>query len=248
MIKSFLQRKRKLVRGALFSFRRFKPYNPREFWDDAFYTSGVSDSKTLNPKREAESAYYHYASVELLILRHLINNNIVVRNLSILDIGSGAGHWIDFYSKLGARKIVGIDISKKSSEYLRTKYGDRVDIHHGIFQEFLERNQGTYGIINAIGIMFHVVEDTEWERGIAAIARSLNPGGLFVTSGYFGVFGNLNVQVRGNQVNKRLRSRWRWAKTLHSYGFREIQIYHNPSYLHIEQSQPENNLLVACRP
>lgn len=252
MIKQILWKRLKILRGLLKTYlgHDVAPYDPNAWWDKSFYTKGISDRQTISVNRNIISAKYHYASVELIILRHFFNKNINVQGCSVFDIGSGAGHWIDFYKSIGVKRCVGIDISARSVEFLRKKYAkdNEVEIYHGLFWDFFEGNNETYNIINAIGVMFHVVDDAEWSKGLEAIANSLREGGHLVVGGHFGLINNVNVQFDANNLaNKRLHSRMHWKKTLKSLGFQGIDIYYNRAYLYIKDTLPENNILIASK-
>ena len=225
-------------------------YDPSSWWDRVFYTQGVSDAKTISPQRSRNSAAYHYASVELLILRHLVNHEIDVRDARVFDIGTGAGHWIDFYLRLGATRCVAVDVSERAIQHVAERHTEspEVEIHHGLFREVLERSQATYDIVNAIGVLFHVVDDDEWNRGLAAIANRLRPGGNLVVGGHFGFFDNLDVQFdEQNHSNKRIRSGAHWKRRLRSLGFQEIVIYRNRAFWFVDEPMPENSVLIARR-
>ncbi len=251
MIKQIVWRKTKVLKGFVRKHlrRSGEPYDPAP-WFDRFYGPGVSDRQTIASDKDVTSAQYHYASVELLITRHLFNHNISLQGTSIFDIGSGAGHWINFYKTLGAKRCAGIDISGNAAEFLRAKYRNdsSVQIDKGQFQDFLEETTEEYDVINAIGVMFHVVDDAEWTRGLAAIANSLRDGGHLIVGENFGLLNNVDLQFDSeNRFNKRLRSQSVWTKSLKSLGFRECIYYRNNAYLFINDTQPENNILIATK-
>jgi SAM-dependent methyltransferase len=252
MIKQWLRKRAKIVYGLLNTYIRKKRrmYNDATWWDAHFYTDGVSDRQTLSPRKSVITAKYHYASMELQILKHLRNNEIAVSQATILDIGSGSGHWIDFYSALEPRKITGIDVSASAYNFLRKKYNkdSRIEIHQGRALEFLGKTNERYDIVNAVGVMFHIVDDSEWRETIHAVGGALKKGGLFVVGGHFGSLDGLNVQTdKDGYVNKRLRSRGRWMLTLKEAGFANVKIYRNNAYLWINDTLPENNVLIATK-
>jgi hypothetical protein len=80
------------------------------------------------------------------------------------------------------------------------------------------------------------------------VAKALRTGGVFVARGHFGIFNGPSAQidVSGN-INKRLRSRRNWARTLTEVGFRRVDFYRNDAYLFINDNLPENNILVATK-
>ena len=121
-------------------------------------------------------------------------------------------------------------------------------IHCGKASEILDKLDKHYDLVNAIGVMFHIVEDVEWVNTIKVIGKSLRKGGLFVVGGHFGILDNVNVQIDHNsQINKRLRSRRHWRDTLKKAGFSRVDVYTNNAYLWIDDILPENNVLIATK-
>ncbi len=250
IVRQFLAKRKKIWRGIRRTFfpGKDRPYDAKTWWDREFFIDGLSDRQTISSRKSALTAAYHYASVELLILRHLRNHRVDLAGFRCCDLGSGSGHWIDFYLGLGAAHCLGIDISEKSVAFLREKYGNdgRVNISHGGLPEALSIAEAPFDLINAIGVMFHVVNDADWERCVDQIGRNVRPGGHLVVGGHFGWLDGINVQFdQQRRVNKRLRSRGHWRRVLRSAGFDQITFYQNRSYLFIRDSLPENNILVA---
>jgi len=252
MIKWWLKKQKKISKGIYFTYlkSRGKKYNDKEFWDNSFYTGGISDSQTINPKKNPISSKYHYTSVELLLLRTFFNKKIHTNNSIMLDIGSGAGHWIDFYSSIGINQIIGVDVSKSSIEYLGNKYKNRSDVslYQGKAIECIVRLNKKMNFVNAIGVMFHIVDDSEWQETIEKISNLLLKDGVFIVGGHFGIINNLNVQFdKYDYINKRLRSKANWKRTLKKAGFSSVKFIKNPAYLSINDSLPENNILIAIK-
>lgn len=250
MLKQFWKKREKIARGfyrtRLRGHRR--AYSAETWWDTSFFTAGVGDRQTIDSEASGLSAAYHYASVELLILRHLRNHGLDPRDARTCDLGSGAGHWIDFYLSLGATRCSGIDLSFKSIDFLNRKYANRseVSIHRGKAYDILQGFDDQYDLVNAIGFMFHLVDDGEWQQTISQVARVLRPGGLFVVGGHFGWLDDLNIQFDSeNMVNKRLHSASRWKRVLKRSGFDRLRIYRNSAYLFVNDVLPENNVLAA---
>jgi SAM-dependent methyltransferase len=230
-------------------FGKHSAINDEKWWDTNFYTEGVSDKQTIAPKKNDSYATYHYNSIELLILRHILNSpkKIDFSQVKLLDIGSGAGHWIDFWKKQGVVHIDSVDVSKSSFNFLVNKYQDdnNVNISHGKVGDVLKSNHNKYTIVSAIGVMFHIVDDQEWIETIQKIYDSLEKGGIFIVGGHFGLLDGLNVQIDNGEVNKRLRSKWNWARSLRRTGFKTYRLYRNYSYLKTRQTFPENSILIA---
>src|SRR5688500_17954394 len=98
MLKQYLTKCTKILRGVYRTHLRGdqRGYAATTWWDDRFFTKGVSDRQTIAADKSVVTAAYHYASVELLILRHLCQADFSVQGKTVCDLGSGSGHWIDF--------------------------------------------------------------------------------------------------------------------------------------------------------
>lgn len=252
MLKQYLLKRKKIAKGIYNTYLKSKGrnYNDSEWWDKSFYTEGVSDRQTISKKKSPISSEYHYCSVKLQILKHFYNHDTRAKAISVLDIGSGSGHWIDFYKSLGFQKAVGIDVSKISVNHLKKKYinNSNIKIYLGTATDIIDKLNSPFNIVNAIGVMFHIVNDSEWNETITKIAGLIPEKGVFIAGGHFGSLNGLNVQIDPNgQINKRLRSKSLWKKTLKRAGFSEVRIYKNNSYLWINDTLPENNILVATK-
>ncbi len=251
MIYQYLRKRASIVRGLWNTYRNIgHSYNANKWWDESFYTNGVSDRQTIGAQKNIVTAYYHYASVEMQILRHLRNNNIALNAKNILDIGSGSGHWIDFYLKFSPALIAGMDVSTASYEYLKNKYSStgEVNIYPGNALKVIGKLSGQYDLVNAIGVMFHIVDDFEWENTICAISSILKENGMLVIGGHFGWQAHLNLRIDNDgNIHKRLRGRGCWNRVLRKAGFGKIQIYRNNAYLYINDTLPQNNVMVATK-
>jgi SAM-dependent methyltransferase len=215
------------------------------YWDRSYYGE-VTDESAMG--RDPVPVCLHYASVELIIARFFAGNGLPAKQPRVLDLGSGPGHWIEFYRRLGSRHIVGIEIAPTVAKHLQARFATMpVRIECGDVTEVMRREAQPVDIVNAIGVMFHIIDDKQWESTIEQAARLLKPGGVFIVGGYFGWF-NMNAQ-RGldNLIDKRLRSSLRWKATLRRYGFAKIAIQRNSAHRYSDVSLPENNILFAIK-
>ena len=94
----------------------------QSWWDERFYGSTILDKNTICPSIDEYATAYHYASIELIIAKELFRLQKFVKPSAVLDVGTGAGHWINFYQRIGAKKLYGIDVSKKVIDSLSAKY------------------------------------------------------------------------------------------------------------------------------
>lgn len=228
-------------------FTTQKAYS-KSWWDKKFYSSSVFDKNTISNSIDEYATAYHYASLELIIAKEFFRLKDMIKVEYILDIGTGAGHWIDFYRRIGVTKLIGLDVSEKAINALRKKYAEpEVRLINGAITDLRGEKLQELDVINAVGVMFHIVDDVEWKCSLTILHAALKKGGILVVSEHFGILDGLNVQVDQHGVNKRLRSRRNWEKTLKEIGFKDIRFIKNRTALDIKRVLPENNILIAVK-
>jgi SAM-dependent methyltransferase len=212
----------------------------------------LSDAATIKAGFPPLRARYHYNGVENSILEYVIQHPLR-QPVRVLDVGSGAGHWIDFYRDvLGAEHVTGLELNPAVAEALGRKYeGDpAVSMHQADIVDPLPV-AGPFSVVNAIGVMFHIVEDERWEIAVGNLARALEPGGVLIVGGQFGPFSHdvgfrAGQDAGGVEVFKRLRSRKRWRSVAEQAGLR------HEAYVRTRRTRyfdlPEANLMVFRRP
>jgi SAM-dependent methyltransferase len=258
-----------LVRG------RQTAYDPESYWESRYQSaedeSGISDGHTVGFGAGPLTTAYHYNVVENHILSFLIEHRIRTDGLRVLDVGSGAGHWIRLYDGLpGTQRIDAIEISATSVEALRRSFQDsegRIRVRQQDVAAEAADLGGPYDLVNAIGVMFHIVNDERWERAVHNLAACLAPGGHLLIGGQFGrVTRNVQFHDRDRfpvgteptsyvslgellrlrrsdevRVNKRIRSLPRWKRCAGRAGLEFVRLYR--SRCPRRMILPENNLL-----
>jgi SAM-dependent methyltransferase len=236
------------------------PYDAKTFfesWHGAL-PGALTDATTIWAEARSMPTRYHYNAVEELLIEALVARRQPV--VSVLDIGSGAGHWIEFFRDVvGSEHVVGVEISELAAEQLGDKYADddRVRIVCGDVSSPGFHLGEQFDIIAAVGVMFHVVDDSAWRRAIANLAEHLRPEGLILIGGQFGRV-TRDVQFhaadrfatwdefRGarsdvNLVNKRIRSLHRWRVAARNAGLEVSELKKARRDRSIPT--PENNVL-----
>jgi SAM-dependent methyltransferase len=242
------------------------PYNAHDFWN-SWYASvnaaGADDRVTISPTADLVTTAYHYSLVETGILGYFATRQHSPVN-TVVDIGSGAGHWIHFYrSVFQARRVVGLDISAACAQVLRARYSNdaEVEIRQGDVSRGDVELPGMCDVVNAIGVMFHIVDDAAWESALARLAEALTSTGVLIVGGQFG-FITQDVQFHsadcfcggeqgasvlhhGNLVNKRIRSLRVWKDACRRVGLKAAGLVRVAHMAKIPI--PENNLLFLVK-
>lgn len=264
---------------------RETPCDEKEFFE-SFYRASIrgepSDRMTIGPISDPE-ARFHYNCVENSIIRALLHRSAPPRGATVeawrmlqrreqrrlLDVGSGTGHWVDFFREVFfVAEVVALEIAGQMADYLRRKYdGDHVvrviegDVAAPDFG--VETIGGAVDWVSAIGVMFHIVDDDRWRRAVRNLAAVVKPGGLLFVGGDFGAQ-TRNVQfhrcdrfsnwrefstaaaAEGEvKVNKRVRSLADWHQAANQCGLRIVDLVRSdrdPAII-----TPENDLLLLQR-
>jgi SAM-dependent methyltransferase len=113
---------------------------------------------------------------------------------SVLDVGSGTGFYVDCWRELGAARIAASDIAEVAVERLR-EANPRLDVERFDLRErppaALARRR--FGAISAMEVVFHLLDDADYERAFATLFDLLEPGGVLVFSENFLHDGELRV-------------------------------------------------------
>jgi hypothetical protein len=230
------------------------PYNTSGYFFDSYYGDRpITDGATISPTAYPPAVKLHYAATEVSVIKALapsIDSLYDMRSdLQILDIGSGAGHWIDFYlSVFPECHVVGTDNSEACYRHLLDKYRDepRVSIFKKAAPGFSGAGSIKFNIVNAIGVMFHIIKDSEAENTVYHFHGLLRDRGKVIVGGHFGLITRSIQFHRWSDgsilVDKRVRSRFWWRRVTKHIGLKRLKIVRTPSVRTLRV--PENNILL----
>jgi SAM-dependent methyltransferase len=250
---------------ALRARGRAVPYDAKRSWatryERVILEGTLDDASTIKRGSSSLRARYHYNSVENAILEHALRRGFPERPAT-LDIGTGAGHWIDFYRDvLGAGRVVGVEISSSAAIALTGAYaGDpTVSIVDADVADASFELGEQFGVVNAVDVLFHIVDDGLWRQAVRNLAAHLEPGGRLVVAEHVGVVTH-NAGFRHPDpergegpapdrrtvlVTKRVRSLRAWRACAREAGLTEV----DTSRIRKSRSlpAPANRLLVFGR-
>ncbi len=168
-------------------------YDPKRSWTERYERlladGELEDTTTIKRGANPLRTRYHYNAVENAILEHALLRGLPDRP-SVLDVGTGSGHWIDFYrNALGAREVVGIEISGPAAAALSAAYADasEVEIVEGDVTDEDFAVGRLFDVVSAVDVLFHVVDDETWEQTVRRLASHLGPGGRLVVAEHVGL-------------------------------------------------------------
>lgn len=238
MLKTRLRRGAKWARGLLYTYVRPRgAYDANQYWDDEFYSTGVSDAQTLASADIYSEATtrYHYSSIEMNLHRMCVEDDYSFQGKSVLDVGAGSGHWTDFYLRQGAASVTAIDLSQKSCEAIEKRFQDfaNVTVTNCSAMDVV----GEFDLVHAVGVMFHITDDSDWA---ATVQHLENISEKMVVGGSFGRV-TLNYSwAHRKYAMKRLRSLSSWRGIVSG----NMRVLRNPAWSKIDQTLPHSNLLI----
>jgi len=225
------RRTAKHVVGPLLERREKTRYRPERFWQSWHAAmEAAEDGATIALDQDPRFARFHYNSVENAIIMAL-HGEPVEQQPAVLDVGAGAGHWADFYREVyDADRVTAVDIAPACVNALAAKYENEaaVSVRQADVADPRFHLPRRFDIVNAIGVLFHIVDDGRWERALCNLADHLREDGVLVVGCNFGrltrnvqfhdtdTFGDWREAQSGEAdvalVNKRIRSRRMWRR------------------------------------
>lgn len=159
-------------------------FNPKNYWENRLKRNFGLDGVGCLKQGKCYNNWL-YKIRENVFIRRVKAVGINFNKVTVLDIGSGTGFYIDRWKDLGVKTIVGADIASAAIKELKQRYPDKelyqLDIGDNV-EIFKERK---FNVVSAFDILFHIVDDKHYEKAIRNIYSMLKPGGFFIFSENF---------------------------------------------------------------
>jgi SAM-dependent methyltransferase len=157
----------------------------RQYWDQRL----ASDLSLRGTGHRAFDLSYNFWLYQAQLDRCesvMQRNGIQLVGKHALDVGSGSGFWIEYLLQKGTASVYGIDISETSIQYLEKRYPKChffvQDISDSTVDYLFEQR---FNFISALGILYHIVDETCFQQALHNLCRLLVPGGYLLLSDTF---------------------------------------------------------------
>jgi 2-polyprenyl-3-methyl-5-hydroxy-6-metoxy-1,4-benzoquinol methylase len=177
---------------------------------DSIFASGVK----LTPEEFEQGA----GDIEAMYGRFMP----AARDAAILDVGSGAGHFLYFLKKKGYSNFTGIDMSPQQVEFCKKNVSDKVVLADAF--EYLRDKNEAFALISLNDVIEHIPKEKVVPL-LSLLRSSLKPGGQLVLKtpnlgNFFSVYGRYKDFTHETGFTERSLKQVLWLA-----GFREITIF-----------------------
>jgi SAM-dependent methyltransferase len=90
--------------------------------------------------------------------------------------------------------VTGLDITEASIERLRERFPQAEFVRADVSDE---PPAGTYDVVNAFDVLYHITDDARWSRAVRNLAKAVAPGGIFLITDVFDRADGLRRAQRG---------------------------------------------------
>src|SRR2546423_1632000 len=98
-----------------------------------------------------------------------------VPSSSVLDIGSGSGFYIQQWRRLGATRILGLDLTDAAVSNRRRQFPELRFIQLDITGPIEGLQPDSFDIVSAFDILYHIIDDAAYDRALLNISMMLRP-------------------------------------------------------------------------
>lgn len=103
----------------------------------------------------------------------------------VLDVGSGTGHYVREWLRAGVSGVTGSDLTEVAVARLSREFPQVRFVRMDVGAPALPEGLGTFDVVTAMDVLFHIVDDAAYARALRNVASVLPPGGHFVLSENF---------------------------------------------------------------
>jgi len=140
---------------------------------------------------------------------------------TVLEGAVGVGAYEPLWKKLGVEHWVGVDLSQEAVEHLKRRFPDgsfvQVDLTAGESTLRTVLAGQRFDLVTAIDVLYHIVDQLEFDRALTALVGRVLPGGHLLLSD---VFADRPIRVAAHVLRRPLA---RYEQVLANHGFALVE-------------------------
>jgi SAM-dependent methyltransferase len=190
-------------------------FDAKQYWEERLSRQfDLAGTGTLGFSRPYIRLLYRLK--ERAVLQSIKTNKLSVTGRSVLDIGSGTGFFVDFYSRFNPAFIVGLDITQVSVDRLNHQYPNHRFVQADIGEPI--HLQTGFDIINAQDVFYHIVDDRKFDQAMENMVQLSHPGTILFFSEVF------ESKTLAAAPHVKFRSSTVYQEALRRRGFRILEV------------------------
>jgi SAM-dependent methyltransferase len=156
-------------------------FNAKDYWE-ARLGEHPGLSGVGNTSLGHSYIQWMYKVRRAIFLRLLASLRTDLRTAEVFDVGSGTGFYLELWKQLGVSRLTGCDLTEIAVARLRSALPWARILRLDIGETLPATEIGSYDIVSAFDVLFHIVEEEPYERAIRNVCALLRPGGLLLFS------------------------------------------------------------------
>lgn len=204
------------------------PLDLTAYWNNRYSTIDATRSGHIDLPAEYNAWLYRRKQDQ--IRRAVAKVGASLKGGRLLEIAAGSGAWMAFWGAQGVTGYLGVDLSQRAVEGLRTRFPHHKFLQRDLNDLHIGDAVGTgYDFVSAIDVLYHVVDDARFRAVLADLSTVLKPGGFLLIHDQF---------LRGPAQNYGGYIRWRprteFVAALNAAGFDVL--YRRPTFFFMVQA------------
>lgn len=212
---------RTILRSLRYSMKN--DYKAKDFWMNRHKKYGFDLRGVGSCIKSQEENQRILNEGSRLMLEVCNREGIELREVSLLDVGCGTGHYAKTFRTAGGKNYTGIDIVDTLFDDLRERFPEfkflQIDVS-------TTQIPGNYNLIIAMDVLQHITNETKFRFATENIKSHLKKDGVIIISTCIGPFkhNSFYMVTRPMSIFQDVFQRYRISKPLDLYGNKMFSI------------------------
>lgn len=157
--------------------------DPIQYWEER-HASLQDDNRNVGNRGLTSEQNFDLLVTKAVIVSHTLGNLGVPAGARILDAGCGAGVFTEILQKAGF-EMTGIDAAPSAIASARKASSSQYEV--AALSQF--RADVQFDVVLCLDVLFHVINDLEWEASLDCLTANVRCGGHFIIIEHFEDYG-----------------------------------------------------------